>query len=225
MRKSTLVRLTLAGAAFAVLAGLWPAGQASAAARAASAGKLPVRQLITVTAASRTSTYATFRAYQITGTRRVEVLGPWTARVGENGVAAPGRKREGDGRTPSGTYGFGFFFGVDPNPGVAYPYRHASSVDYWDDDPGSPRYNEWVDAATASPGRNPEPMHNVPAYDYAAVIAYNTARAPGLGSAIFLHVGTGTATAGCVALPKSELLRVMRWLKPADSPRITIAAR
>jgi L,D-peptidoglycan transpeptidase YkuD (ErfK/YbiS/YcfS/YnhG family) len=33
-------------------------------------------------------------------------------------------------------------------------------------------------------------MHNVPAYRYAAVIAYNRARTPGAGSAIFLHVET-----------------------------------
>jgi L,D-peptidoglycan transpeptidase YkuD (ErfK/YbiS/YcfS/YnhG family) len=66
-------------------------------------------------------------------------------------------------------------------------------------------------------------MHNVPAYDYAAVIAYNTARTPGLGSAIFLHVGTGSATGGCVSLPTTQLLSVLRWLRPADSPRITMA--
>ena len=66
-------------------------------------------------------------------------------------------------------------------------------------------------------------MHNVPAYDYAAVIAYNTARTPGLGSAIFLHVGTGSATGGCVSLPAAELLKVLRWLRPASSPRITMA--
>ena len=65
-------------------------------------------------------------------------------------------------------------------------------------------------------------MHNAPAYGYAAVIAYNTARTPGLGSAIFLHVGTGTATAGCVSLPVTELFKVLRWLKPADSPKIDI---
>jgi len=65
-------------------------------------------------------------------------------------------------------------------------------------------------------------MHNVPAYDYAAVIAYNTARRPGLGSAIFLHAGTGTATAGCVSLPASGLIRVLRWLRPAEHPTITI---
>jgi L,D-peptidoglycan transpeptidase YkuD (ErfK/YbiS/YcfS/YnhG family) len=126
---------------------------------------------------------------------------------------------------PAGTYEFGFFFGVDPNPGVAFAYRSAYRYDYWDDDPASPRYNLWVDTRTANAGRRPEPMHDVPAYDYAAVIAYNTARVPGLGSAIFLHVGAGGSTAGCVSLPIAELLKILRWLRPADTPRITITAR
>ena len=56
-------------------------------------------------------------------------------------------------------------------------------------------------------------------YDYGAVIAYHTARTPGLGSGIFLHVNIGIATAGCVILPMGELLRVLRWLDPARSPR------
>ena len=56
-------------------------------------------------------------------------------------------------------------------------------------------------------------------------VAYNTVRTPGLGSAIFLHVGTGTATAGCVSLSVSELLKVLRWLRPADNPKIDISAR
>jgi L,D-peptidoglycan transpeptidase YkuD (ErfK/YbiS/YcfS/YnhG family) len=37
-----------------------------------------------------------------------------------------------------------------------------------------------------------------------------------------LHVGTGGATAGCVSLPSAELLKVLRWLKPAANPTITI---
>jgi L,D-peptidoglycan transpeptidase YkuD (ErfK/YbiS/YcfS/YnhG family) len=61
---------------------------------------------------------------------------------------------------------------------------------------------------------------DVSGYDYGAVIAYNTARTPGLGSGIFLHVNIGIATAGCVILPMGELLRVLRWLDPARSPRI-----
>ena len=197
---------------------------ASAAGAAPSSGTA-VRQLITVTAASHTTTYATLRVYQVSGAKRVLVFGPWTARVGYNGVARPGRKREGDGKTPSGTYGLSFFFGVDPNPGFSFSFRHAYSYDYWDDDPSSPRYNEWVDKRKQNPGANPEPMHQVPAYDYAAVITYNTGRTPGLGSAIFLHVGTGKATAGCVSLPRAELLEVLHWLRPRDHPRIAITAR
>lgn len=184
-----------------------------------------VREVITVTAASRSSTFARFVAFRLSDGRRVRVFGPWTARVGYNGIAPPGKKREGDGRTPSGTYGFSFFFGVRPDRRFAFAFRHAYRYDFWDDDPASPRYNEWVNARRHNPGANPEPMHQVPAYDYAAVIAYNTSRTPGLGSAIFLHVGTGTATAGCVSLPRPELVRVLHWLRPRDHPRITISAR
>jgi L,D-peptidoglycan transpeptidase YkuD (ErfK/YbiS/YcfS/YnhG family) len=183
------------------------------------------RQLITVIAATPSATYATLTAYRISGGHRVRIFGPWTARVGESGVAPPGAKREGDGRTPSGTFGFSFFFGVLANPGFAFPFRHAYRYDYWDDDPASPLYNEWVDARRQDPGVRPEPMHQVPAYDYAAVITYNADRTPGLGSAIFLHAGTGSATLGCVSLPLPRLLAILRWLRPGERPRITIAAR
>jgi L,D-peptidoglycan transpeptidase YkuD (ErfK/YbiS/YcfS/YnhG family) len=227
MRKPEIARSLGAAAVLSVLAAPLAAGQALAAptSRASTARTVPVRQLITVTAASHSTTYATLRAYQIAGIKKVLVFGPWVARVGYNGIALPGRKREGDGKTPSGTYGFSFFFGVDPNPGVTFPYRRAYRYDYWDDDSRSSRYNEWVDARRFSPGAHPEPMYNVPFYDYGAVIAYNTARTPGLGSAIFLHVGTGGDTAGCVSLPVKQLLRVLRWLRPAEHPVITITAR
>ena len=49
-----------------------------------------------------------------------------------------------------------------------------------------------------------------------------TARTPGLGSAIFLHINIGMPTAGCVTLPAGELLEILRWLNPAASPRIVM---
>jgi L,D-peptidoglycan transpeptidase YkuD (ErfK/YbiS/YcfS/YnhG family) len=202
--------------ATAGVAGATGAGSVAGAARPAGpAGS----QLITVTTASYRATYATLTAYRLSGGRWRRALGPWTARIGRNGFAPPGRKREGDGRTPSGTFGFGFFFGVLPDPGVRFRYRQSRPYDFWDDDPASPHYNEWVDQRRADPGLDPEPM-DVSGYDYGAVIAYNTARTPGLGSGIFLHVNIGIATAGCVTLPMGELLRVLRWLDPARSPRI-----
>ena len=229
MRKAKAGRGLLAATLLVALSAavcLVPAVQASAASPAAETKpSLVVRELITVTAESYTATYATFRAYRVSGKKKTLVFGPWTARVGYNGVSRLGKKREGDGTTPSGTFGFSFFFGVDPNLGFAFPFRHAYADDYWDDDPSSPSYNEWIDASRDNPGVDPEPMHNVPAYDYAAVIGYNVARLPGLGSAIFLHVGTGTPTAGCVSLPRPELIKVLHWLRPADHPKITISAR
>ena len=193
-----------------------PASTAHAAVAATSAAP---GQLVTVTAASYGATRAELTAYRRVDGRWRRVFGPWVAWIGRNGMAPPGAKREGDGRTPSGTFGFGFFFGVDRDPGVRFPYRRIEPSDFWDDDPSSPLYNEWVDDRDANPGADPEPM-DVSAYDYGAVIAYNTARTPGLGSAIFLHINIGTPTAGCVTLPVGELLEILRWLNPAASPRI-----
>ena len=188
---------------------------------AASAARPASGQLVTVIAASYGATQADLTAYQRAGGQWQRVFGPWIAWIGRDGMAPPGAKREGDGRTPSGTFGFGFFFGVDPDPGVHFPFRRVYASDVWDDDPSSPLYNEWMDDRYADPGADPEPM-DVSAYDYGAVIGYNSARTPGLGSAIFLHVDTGTPTAGCVALPEAELLEILRWLNPAASPRIAI---
>lgn len=213
--------LAIAAAVLIAAAALTAAG----AGRAAAAPPPALRQLITVRAASHSATVATLRAYRVSDGTRKLVFGPWQARVGVDGIARPGRKREGDGKTPSGTYGFSFFFGVQPRLKFAFGFRHAFRYDVWDDDPASPLYNEWVDQRKHDPGASPEPMHQVPAYDYAAVIAYNTKRVPGLGSAIFLHVGTGSATAGCVSLPADRLLKILRWLRPDRSPQIRIRVR
>jgi L,D-peptidoglycan transpeptidase YkuD (ErfK/YbiS/YcfS/YnhG family) len=117
-------------------------------------------------------------------------------------------------------------FGVAANPGVRFPYRRALSTSRWDDDSSSANYNRWVDVRSGNPGRAPEDMDTLPQYRYGAVISYNTAqRTPGLGSAIFFHVTDGQATAGCVAVAQSNLLRVLRWLRPSMDPRIIMGTR
>jgi L,D-peptidoglycan transpeptidase YkuD (ErfK/YbiS/YcfS/YnhG family) len=189
-------------------------------------GVLSAGQVISVIADGYGQTTATFTAYERDGAGWRQVFGPWTANIGGSGFAPPDAKREGDGRTPSGSYPFDFFFGVEANPGVRFPWRDVVGTQIvWDDDPSSPRYNEWVDTTTGDAGAGPEPMYNRPAYNYGAVIAYNAARTPGLGSAIFLHVSTGGATAGCVSLPQGQLLDVLRWLDPSQQPRIIMGPR
>ncbi|HVV77507.1 MAG TPA: L,D-transpeptidase family protein [Mycobacteriales bacterium] len=178
-------------------------------------------QVISVVSGEYGATSATVRAFAKRNGRWHQVFGPWRAWIGYNGFAPRGAKREGDGRTPSGSYTFSFFFGVDRDPGgVHYPWRHAHRYDVWDDDSSSPRYNEWVNTRRHSAGRSPEPLHVVPAYRDVAVIDYNTTRTPGRGSAIFLHVTHHSATNGCVSLPRSEVIALLRWLRPSHQPRI-----
>lgn len=187
------------------------------------AGVGEARQLVAVSAPAYGDTAAELAAFERSGSSWRRVFGPWSVEIGSGGFAPPGAKTEGDGRTPSGTYGFGFFFGVEPDPGVSFPYRQVTGPSIvWDDDPASPLYNQWVDDAAQDPGARPEPMDNPPAYDYGAVIDYNAARTPGRGSAIFLHASTGSPTAGCVALPTDELLELLRWLAPSEQPRIAM---
>jgi L,D-peptidoglycan transpeptidase YkuD (ErfK/YbiS/YcfS/YnhG family) len=179
-------------------------------------------QVIAVAASGYGTSSATLTAYERGASGWTQVFGPWTANVGRNGVAPSGEKREGDGRTPSGTFGFDFMFGVNPSPGVKFPFRAITGTNIvWDDDPSSANYNLWIDTNNASAGVSPEPMY-VSAYGSGAVIAYNTVRTPGLGSAIFLHLSSGGSTAGCVALPSSELIPLLQWLDPTKQPRIAI---
>jgi L,D-peptidoglycan transpeptidase YkuD (ErfK/YbiS/YcfS/YnhG family) len=197
-----------------------PAAAASAPLVTRLEGVGDATQVISVTSSRYGQDRATVRVFAKRAAGWRQVRGPWRAWIGRSGFARPDAKREGDGKTPTGSYPFSFFFGVDHNPGVRFPWRHASQSDFWDDDSTSPRYNTWVDADQHSAGRNPEPMHIRPSYDDGAVIAYNTRHQPGRGSAIFLHVTHNSATSGCVALPRSHVLTLLRWLNPADQPRI-----
>ncbi|MBV9293478.1 MAG: L,D-transpeptidase family protein [Frankiales bacterium] len=177
------------------------------------------RQLVVVTATGYGATTATVRVFRKRSDGWHRVMGPWSAWIGYNGFAARGAKREGDGRTPTGSFHFSFAFGAGANPGTRYGWRRTRSTSYWDDDSASANYNRWVDSRRGNPGRSPEPMQVRP-YRLGLVIGYNTARTPGRGSAIFLHVTHYSATAGCVTLSYAEMHRLLRWLRPALHPRI-----
>ena len=183
-------------------------------------------QLITVEAPSSGATTATVTAWQRYGACWSIALGPFPGAVGYNGVNPS--KHEGDGTTPAGLYGFETtMYGNAPNPGVSYAYHQVVCGDWWDEDPASPTYNQFVHVAC---GADP-PFNNGASealwtesapYPSFAVISYNPTNVPGLGSAIFLHASTGSPTAGCVAIPIAGLDQVLDWMSPAQSPVIAI---
>lgn len=133
--------------------------------------------------------------------------------VGRNGITA--KKREGDRKTPKGIYTLGRIFGVSRNPGTTLPYTKLNSSHYWVDDPASPYYNQFVSTRTVRKNWNSAEhlISYTTAYAYAVAVDYNTAGTPGKGSAIFLHCSTGGPTAGCIAVPRKSMIRILRRLE------------
>ena len=195
--------------------------------RRGSRGIGPAQQVIAVAAGGYGTGTATVTAYERDASGWKQVFGPWAAYIGRNGVAPIGAKREGDGRTPSGVYGFDFMFGVDADPGVHFPFRRITGSNIvWDDDPAS-RELQRVDRH-ATPRRRARARSRWTARrrtSTASVIAYNDARTPGLGSAIFLHVSHGSSTAGCVSLPVDQLLDAAALARPGPLARASPSGR
>jgi L,D-peptidoglycan transpeptidase YkuD (ErfK/YbiS/YcfS/YnhG family) len=221
-----LVGMVLAGG----LAGTSAASGGTSKAATRSAASSPA-QVVTVRASNSSTTYALLEVWsrRADGRYRREA-GPWRARVGYSGV---GRALEGSGRTPAGVWALGQAFGVGTrNPGTAFGWFTADARDAWGSDVGSPAtYNRHVRCRSgACPFResHAERLIRYPrAYRYAIFIRYN---APphvvvGAGSAFFLHVGTGGATAGCVSVPASQLVWLLRHLRPGAVISIGVGAR
>jgi L,D-peptidoglycan transpeptidase YkuD (ErfK/YbiS/YcfS/YnhG family) len=185
------------------------------------------RQVIIVSTDGFGSTAGTLEAFSKVNGGWQPAFGAMAARVGSKGFAD--RKVEGDLKTPTGVYSIGgTMYGIAANPGVRYSYHRLVADDYWNENPATPGYNTFFHGP--NPGGASEALWQIsPQYNYFAVINYNipVVRAdPPRGSGIFLHVAVpGRATAGCVSLAVGDLLRILRWLDPAASPRIVLSPR
>ena len=183
-------------------------------------------QLVTVVAATRSSTRGSVRLWERDGECWSAVDGPWTAWLGGRGVSE--NRREGDRTTPAGVFGIGrTLYGLAANPGVHFPYRRVRCGDWWVEDSRSPFYNEF--RRTPCGSRTPfktvggDLSKSPTAYRHFAFIRFNTDPVvPGRGSGIFLHATTGRPTLGCVSLPLAHLVTTLRWLRPDASPMIAI---
>ncbi|MBQ4620293.1 MAG: L,D-transpeptidase family protein [Clostridia bacterium] len=139
------------------------------------------------------------------------------ARMGRNGI---GKAKEGDGKTPSGTYNLTQPFGILDDPGTQLEgYVKVTENHWWCCNPGSKYYNQLVDES-AAPDFRPirgmdEKLININAYQYAIFIDYNAECTPKLGSAIFLHCkGNKSTTSGCIAVDFEIMENIMKITKP-----------
>jgi L,D-peptidoglycan transpeptidase YkuD (ErfK/YbiS/YcfS/YnhG family) len=186
------------------------------------------RQIITVTALSRSSTDGTLQAWR-------KVSGGWRpvgpavhAWLGSDGLSR--HPSESRSATPIGSFTLTQAFGRDADPGTALPYTRTTPADWWISQPG-PLYNTRQHCSSGCPFAQGDPnehlYYETPYYDYAVVIDYNTRNAPGgvvqgAGSAFFLHVTVDEPTQGCVSIARDQLVRLLDWLEPARHPRILI---
>lgn len=166
-----------------------------------------------------------------------QIGAPVRVSLGANGLAAGARparglppKTEGDGRTPAGTYPIVQAFGRAAVYDTRMPYLAIARAHEAVDDPASAYYNCIVDTRRipAPDWKTSENMwRRDHLYDLGAVVGYNTAPAkPGKGSCIFLHIwkSPGAPTAGCVAMSRADLGRIVGWLDPAANPVIVVRA-
>lgn len=138
--------------------------------------------------------------------------------IGRGGACAPADKHEGDGCTPLGTWplrGILLRPGRVAPQGLKLPWRWIRPGDGWSDDPADPMYNRPVRLPR---GYSAETLRrDDAAYDVVIVLSHNDAPpVPGRGSAIFLHLDEGRPTAGCVAVERADMVKLLPLLAPGD---------
>ncbi len=133
-------------------------------------------------------------------------------------------KREGDGATPRGSFRpLRIWWRADrlPRPRTELPMRRITRADAWCEDPTNRRYNQLIRLTTGAPGDRL--WRDDDLYDLIIEIDHNThPRITKRGSAIFMHLARSdlSPTAGCVAMPRNELLRFVSRLRKNSTIRI-----
>ena len=150
-------------------------------------------------------------------------FGPLEAVIGKNGFAPSGKKREGDGKTPSGIFLLKRTFGYNKFISSKMPYQQVLEDDLWVDDPEDSSYNQWVKENKTKATSFEKMRRTDNQYKYGIVIEYNTDPViKSHGSAIFFHVwkAKSSSTAGCVAVSEENLVKILAWLDPSFNPLI-----
>jgi D-alanyl-D-alanine dipeptidase len=154
--------------------------------------------------------------------------------VGKNGLAwgrgledyrqnAGPAKREGDKKSPAGVFPLGTAFGYAPAEAATFvkaSYTPVVASTMCIEDPNSASYNQIVDESDPNPDWNSTDhmRRKDDLYEWGMFVLHNQPEAEaGSGSCIFLHVWrkNDSGTAGCTAMDKAEMKRLLAWIDPA----------
>jgi L,D-peptidoglycan transpeptidase YkuD (ErfK/YbiS/YcfS/YnhG family) len=145
--------------------------------------------------------------------------------IGKTGAIAAADKREGDSKSPLGTWPMREVWyrpDVYPNgPTTALTLRATRPEDGWCDAPDDPNYNRPVTLPYAASAERM--WRGDPVYDLVVILGHNDdPPIPDMGSAIFMHLAREgyQGTEGCVALARTDLEAVLAAAKPGDAVEI-----
>ena len=150
------------------------------------------------------------RGVLLAGSRALQVV------LGRGGIRA--NKFEGDGATPRGRFRLiRLWWRADrhPHPTTLLPARRISPSLAWCEDTADGRYNRPFQRAAGDGGDRL--WRDDQLYDFIIEIGHNVRpRVAGRGSAVFVHVArpNRSPTAGCVALARNDLQRLLAMLGP-----------
>lgn len=145
--------------------------------------------------------------------------------IGKAGAISADDKREGDGKSPRGTWPLREVWyrpDVYPHgPTTALPVRATRPDDGWCDAPDDPNYNRPV--TLPYPASAERMWRDDAVYDLVVILGHNDdPPVPGLGSAIFMHLARDgyPGTEGCVALAREDIEAVLAAARPGDAVEI-----
>jgi len=144
--------------------------------------------------------------------------------LGRTGVRPAADKREGDGASPLGVWPIRrVLYRPDRVTGLQTSLRAAplDPSDGWCDAPQDPAYNQPVRLPYSASAEMLWREDSV--YDLIVILGHNDdPPVPGLGSAIFLHLARpdGAPTEGCVALSRTDLVRLLSEATPGATLEI-----
>lgn len=123
-----------------------------------------------------------------------------TAYIGKNGTTT--NKFERDGKTPLGEFELGIIMSMQ---------NDITKNMYWIDDVESKYYNQLVDILKIQKDwKSAEHLIDYPVeYEYLIEIKTNPNNIPGNGSAIFLHCSNNKPTAGCIAIDREIMKKII----------------
>jgi len=213
-------------------------------ARAAPTVKAPkLEQLLVVRSRNWSAATGTLQRYERASEQPWQAVGAAIAvNLGRRGMAwgrglhepvsagadAP-LKKEGDGKTPAGSFALERAFGSAPSlpdKSRGFPYLQADAQTYCVEDTRSTLYNRIIDAREVeqktwerwSPLLRPDGL-----FRWGVVVRQNEMPPViGAGSCVFLHVwrGPGQGTSGCTAMAAGDIEETLVWLDEAASPRL-----